>query len=552
MQVNVYHTGLFSKSRCSFEIFEGNDYNPKTKKIGIQCHNRITAFFLRLFGKKTKKIQTEEGKTIYLNRRSYNEWKSWRQSELPNSNSKPLSLKAIIDYHKAAKQSRKEAKIAKKNAKKAAKRLKIKIREENTTRKAATAFLSGITRKVINQKIEIRKSLRPLHEEKKSLETALEKLRNERDEIEQQCDKALERLRQSLAETKAEHDNLRQPNVKQLGRKAVVFIERGICNAFRTKRTRSKETSAKQQLDQKLGLLSADMKNIEKQIRAMQEKKIDLLSEQDRQIAEKDKQVQELADKIREQEAKLQALGGKVKRIAAKTSRIHATQRSCDPIENIRNRPGSKDGCSLSAINEAKNKNTESNSIKKHVLSDIKEHTHKDLKKVMRILFEKFDKGLIESWKCDSNGEFELTAKMTGKLWCQPIHDNGEFDSQTPKGAVVLLCANKEKKLRGKLDKKTASIIIYEGFSVYCRYKKKLGPFTKTGEADGHFKVISYDPKKKTTSVTVAAKDRQFGIKNEDPETKKLRTVIREWREGVVIPSETDHEAFLNKQEAKG
>lgn len=83
MFVHYHPSGLFSQSRCtlenwgSFQYDHTNDQNPQTKKTGIRCHTFIASLFLRLFGK-IKIVKTVDGKSVYLNRKSFKKWIKWR------------------------------------------------------------------------------------------------------------------------------------------------------------------------------------------------------------------------------------------------------------------------------------------------------------------------------------------------------------------------------------------------------------------------------------------------------------------------------------------
>ncbi|ADI38616.1 hypothetical protein [Waddlia chondrophila] len=83
MIVHYHPSGLFSQSRCSLENWKSfqydhiNDKNPKTNKTGIRCHHFIIALILRFFGK-IHIEKTKEGKSVYLNRKSFKKWIKWR------------------------------------------------------------------------------------------------------------------------------------------------------------------------------------------------------------------------------------------------------------------------------------------------------------------------------------------------------------------------------------------------------------------------------------------------------------------------------------------
>src|SRR5690606_40849697 len=64
-------------SDLSFQYDHINDKNPKTNKTGIRCHHFIIALILRFFGK-IHIEKTKEGKSVYLNRKSFKKWIKWR------------------------------------------------------------------------------------------------------------------------------------------------------------------------------------------------------------------------------------------------------------------------------------------------------------------------------------------------------------------------------------------------------------------------------------------------------------------------------------------
>ncbi len=83
MIVHYHSSGLFSQSRCSLENWDQfsydhtNDRNPKTNKNGIRCYSFFASLFLRLFGK-VHIEKTKDGKSVYLNRKSFKKWIKWR------------------------------------------------------------------------------------------------------------------------------------------------------------------------------------------------------------------------------------------------------------------------------------------------------------------------------------------------------------------------------------------------------------------------------------------------------------------------------------------
>lgn len=83
MQVHFHPSGLFRQSRCSLESWNNhsydhiNDINPSSSKKGIRCYNFLTSLVLRIFGL-IHIEKTANGKTVYLNKKSFIKWKEWR------------------------------------------------------------------------------------------------------------------------------------------------------------------------------------------------------------------------------------------------------------------------------------------------------------------------------------------------------------------------------------------------------------------------------------------------------------------------------------------
>lgn len=83
MQVHFHPSGLFRQSRCSLESWNNhsydhtNDINPSSDKKGIRCYSFLASLVLRLFGM-VHFEKTANGKTVYLNKKSFTKWKAWR------------------------------------------------------------------------------------------------------------------------------------------------------------------------------------------------------------------------------------------------------------------------------------------------------------------------------------------------------------------------------------------------------------------------------------------------------------------------------------------
>lgn len=126
------------ESRCSFNTFKNEDKNDS--KAGIRCHNAITAFFLRIFGKKIETVKTKEGKTIYLNKNSLKKWKNAHNfGDLPlNQIIQNVRTVKVEAARKAREKTKEEAKLAAKNAKTEEKREKLeRLNKEKATLKEA-------------------------------------------------------------------------------------------------------------------------------------------------------------------------------------------------------------------------------------------------------------------------------------------------------------------------------------------------------------------------------------------------------------------------------
>ncbi len=84
MKAHPLDHNILWPSRCSLEGWNNlsydyqEDYNPRTEKAGIRCHNWLTAFFLRIIGK-IYTFKTESGGKVYLNKNSFIKWRKWRK-----------------------------------------------------------------------------------------------------------------------------------------------------------------------------------------------------------------------------------------------------------------------------------------------------------------------------------------------------------------------------------------------------------------------------------------------------------------------------------------
>lgn len=94
---NIRIIGNFWHTRALFDTYdEANDANPKTGRVGVRCHDWLTALFLRLLGKIVT-IKSSAGKVIYLNKNSFDAWRA-RHAAIPEkpvpatSETKPARL----------------------------------------------------------------------------------------------------------------------------------------------------------------------------------------------------------------------------------------------------------------------------------------------------------------------------------------------------------------------------------------------------------------------------------------------------------------------------
>lgn len=86
MQVHFHPSGLFQQQRCTLENWNSlsydhaNDLNPRSERNGIRCYHFLTSLILRLFGL-IHIEKTADGKSVYLNKKSFTKWKEWRGFE---------------------------------------------------------------------------------------------------------------------------------------------------------------------------------------------------------------------------------------------------------------------------------------------------------------------------------------------------------------------------------------------------------------------------------------------------------------------------------------
>lgn len=98
--VKIIDHGFFQHSRCFLETFDAeNDINPVSQRAGIRSHCWITALFLKLLGK-IEEINTSDGKTVYLNRESFKQWRLRHAANLPEQTPFLPSAATIIEYRK--------------------------------------------------------------------------------------------------------------------------------------------------------------------------------------------------------------------------------------------------------------------------------------------------------------------------------------------------------------------------------------------------------------------------------------------------------------------
>lgn len=183
--------------------------------------------------------------------------------------------------------------------------------------------------------------------------------------------------------------------------------------------------------------------------------------------------------------------------------------------------------------------------------ADVKANAHGELVKLMQTIVKKFGAAAIQSWEFNSaTGNFKIALKKTCKLWVRPRHDNGNPDSKTPKGVVILFGNNNTKSIEGRLDKNNSAINLTKGLTTYCEYSKSFGFLTKTGIADGTFNKIRYSS---NGQIRVEAKgtDRGSGFGGSEVDEKKFDSMLRDWNEGIVPSDTQSHEGFLKAQPTK-
>lgn len=101
MHVHYHSSGFFQQQRCSLENWNSHSYchekdiNPQSQKSGIRCYHFLTSLVLRIFGL-IHIEKTADGKSVYLNKKSFNEWKKWRNFDAtPISSSSTKTGKAV-------------------------------------------------------------------------------------------------------------------------------------------------------------------------------------------------------------------------------------------------------------------------------------------------------------------------------------------------------------------------------------------------------------------------------------------------------------------------
>jgi hypothetical protein len=178
--------------------------------------------------------------------------------------------------------------------------------------------------------------------------------------------------------------------------------------------------------------------------------------------------------------------------------------------------------------------------------SDISNHSHPELNKIMKAIVDKFGETAIKSWEFNAaTGEFKATLDKTLKLWVRPLGDNGKADSKTPQGVVLLFGNNPEAVISGRLEKAKNTIHFAKGLNTYCRYKK----YIMSGEADGVVEKIEFTPKNQNVSFYAKGTDRKLGMGGSEVDTKKLSTMLKDWNAGLIPPN-ANHEGFLTAQKS--
>lgn len=600
--INVVNNG--SQSRVLFDGFNRtNDRNPNSGKVGVRSHHWFTAFFLRIFGKIVD-IKTTDGKSICLNKNSFNKWRARHRSAMTLTPHSPLpSAKEIIAHRKGlAKKQEEAAKL--KNQNKAATTIQKHVRafvaksKFNKTKKAALTiqshFRGHLVKKELGNLIAIKKEIdllkdhiekakgdkeatakdhdetinatkeakEALESKKQSLESEIRKLRQELRAKEQEK-LAEEESNSENGPERSNSDNAFLKFFKKLGKKTKTD------NLKAATVTQSEPISlSKLSLEQEIQILNSEIANKNEVVRVFKvqigdfedqienifplEKEMDLQKIQDT-IDAKEKDLVEKNKAYDEQIIKMNNIGKALPLPSAvapeqkEETEIPLTKMITPPQKTMvhdRSIPVSNPMEDVSTESTVQEEQIVTVNHIENLFKDVESHAHKELKTLMEAMLGKFSKEIVKTWEFDpQTGKFTLILDNPGKLWVLPVFDNGKPDPKTPNGVVLLMGDNNQKEIKGQLDSASNKITFSKGFETYCKYKTKIGPFNKEGIADGTIQSIQFSPKSQKVTIVAHGKDRKLGIGSKETDVKKLSTVLETWNAGT-IPT-VNHEKFL-------
>ncbi len=586
------------EDRVLFETFtQTNDVNPESGKAGIRCHGWFTALFLRIFGKIVD-ITAEDGTVYRLNKNSYNKWrerhaaelklKKGNQEELPSIEEIIAGRKEVIKQQgNAATSIQKMARgfIARKKFKELKSAVVIQSQVRGFLARKNFAKLKEIKQEIGQLKAELdhmkkrQDELELLMQDSEKIKQSLGQKKDKIQELEGKkkiAEDALVQKQQDLAkmvqEAHEKKDNKVTAFFKNIGKKDEDKQKEAEAKASEKAKIKEAKESV-ETLKGEIEILKESIKDLNVQIPGLETMHAELLEK----MPEIKKELEELeaaipgkeevlAGKNKKFDALLVAMNGgpaatasipgekQPSKLAAKselfdegptiisgeastTAEVYTPTSESDPMGTEKGIPPKAvaEDVPKPAVNHVQN-----------MIADVTANAHPELAKVMQAIVDKFGPAVIKSWEFDAaSGKFTLSLTKPCKLWVSPKMDDGKADTKTPQGVVLLFGNNKEMEISGALDSKKSTIFLAKGFETYCKYKKWI----KSGTADGKVQQIEYDPKKQLVTIHATGTDRDWKMSGAESDTKKLSTLLSDWKNGV-IPANEDHEAYLAAQPA--
>lgn len=461
--INIIKNG--SQSRVLFDTFNrSNDVNPKTGKFGVRCHHWLTAFFLRIIGK-IADIKTTNGKTIHLNKNSFNKWRKRHRSEMAliQSSSLPSAEEIISHSKELIKKKEEAAQLEKQNQaatiiQKHARAFVAKSKFQKLKKATFTIqshFRGHLARRELGNLKALKKEINAIkadidktkdEKEEKAKEhdekiSATREVKEALDSKKQALEKEIQGLQDKLAAKQALVDEQNQagenaensPEKSNSENALSKWCKKNITSKIKKKKDnpfkqvnviQSEPTFITQlTLQQDIQLITSKITNKKEVLRAYKiqvgdfehlreniyplEKKTELrkiqdaIDVKDEDLAKKEKEYDELILKMNSI-GKAPSPSTLATPLKVEETEILLTKMKSTPVVVPNRSIQLTDPMEeVSTESAAKEEQTVTINHSENMFNDVETHAHKNLKTLMETMFEKFSNDIVKSWEFD-------------------------------------------------------------------------------------------------------------------------------------------------------